>query len=177
VRVLNGINSGGQDGIDVSAWDAALECGIPTAGWMPKGFLTLSGPKPEYAARYQARETPSPDWPQRTNWNVRDTAVTLILTTHLFSPGTKATLRACREHRKPVITLWVYGREGNLVIAERYAENYERFLVESSLAASLAGPLRDTNGWLNVAGNRDQALYGPAKRWLVELFCQFQAPH
>ena len=35
--------SGGQTGADQAGWRAAEACGIPTGGWMPRGFLTEEG--------------------------------------------------------------------------------------------------------------------------------------
>ena len=33
--------------------------GVPTGGWMPKGFLTEDGPRPEFAEQYGAAEMPT----------------------------------------------------------------------------------------------------------------------
>jgi hypothetical protein len=46
--------SGGQTGADQAAWRAAKAHAIATGGWMPKGFLTEDGPRPEFAELYGA---------------------------------------------------------------------------------------------------------------------------
>jgi Circularly permutated YpsA SLOG family len=51
--------SGGQTGADQAGWRATEACGIPTGGWMPKGFLTEEGPLRWSANVYGAREMPT----------------------------------------------------------------------------------------------------------------------
>jgi hypothetical protein len=68
--------SGGQTGVDRAALDAALALGLPIGGWCPLGRRTEDGPVPD---RYPLRETPSADYAERTEWNVRDSDATLIL--------------------------------------------------------------------------------------------------
>ena len=69
--MLDKIISGGQTGADQAAWRAAEAFGVPTGGWMPEGFLTEDGPRPEFAERYGAaelpRETATPPGPNRTS--------------------------------------------------------------------------------------------------------------
>jgi hypothetical protein len=36
--MLEKIVTGGQSGADQAAWRVAQACGIPTGGWMPRGF-------------------------------------------------------------------------------------------------------------------------------------------
>ena len=63
--MLEKIVTGGQTGADQAGWRAAGACGIPTGGWMPKGFLTEDGPRPEFATLYDAREIPTTAYPPR----------------------------------------------------------------------------------------------------------------
>jgi hypothetical protein len=67
--MLKRVISGGQTGADQAGWRAARAIGIPTGGWMPKGFLTEDGPRPEFAELYGARETQSRSYPERTRRN------------------------------------------------------------------------------------------------------------
>ena len=60
------IVSGGQTGADRAALDWALEHSIPHDGWCPRGRLAEDGP---IEARYNLQETPSSNYPQRTEWN------------------------------------------------------------------------------------------------------------
>ena len=55
----------------------ALRHGFPHGGWCPAGRKSLDGPLP---ARYLLTETPSADYLQRTEWNVRDTDGTVVFT-------------------------------------------------------------------------------------------------
>ena len=68
------IISGGQTGADRAALDFAIQNGIPHGGWCPKGRNVEDGP---IDAKYQLQETPSSDYPQRTEWNVRDSDGTI----------------------------------------------------------------------------------------------------
>jgi hypothetical protein len=71
------IVSGGQTGVDRAALDVALELGMACGGWCPKGRRAEDG---VIHARYRLRESPSADSAERTEWNVRDSDGTLILT-------------------------------------------------------------------------------------------------
>jgi hypothetical protein len=73
---LTRIISGGQTGVDRGALDAAIELGLPHGGWCPLGRRSEDGP---IAAHYCLRETDSPDYPDRTERNVREGDATLIL--------------------------------------------------------------------------------------------------
>src|SRR5262245_51361441 len=79
-KVISKIVSGGQTGVDRAALDVALELGIPCGGWCPKGRLAEDGPIPE---RYPLKETTLRVYPQRTEWNVRDSDGTLVLAQHI----------------------------------------------------------------------------------------------
>ncbi|MGI8605082.1 MAG: YpsA SLOG family protein [Verrucomicrobiales bacterium] len=63
------IISGGQTGADRAALDWAIANGVPHGGWCPKGRLAEDGPIPD---RYQLTETPTANYLQRNEWNVRD---------------------------------------------------------------------------------------------------------
>ena len=43
----------------------------PTGGFVPKGFITEAGPRPDLAAEYGLEETNTPAYPERTERNVR----------------------------------------------------------------------------------------------------------
>lgn len=62
--------SGGQTGADQGALIAARSLGIETGGFMPRGFLTEDGPRPEFAALYGMQEHHSERYPPRTRANV-----------------------------------------------------------------------------------------------------------
>jgi hypothetical protein len=89
--LLECIVSGGQTGVDRAALDVALEVGIPCEGWCPRGRKAEDG---GIAARYPLQETPSARYAERTEWNVRDSDGTLILTAGPPVGGTALTI-AC----------------------------------------------------------------------------------
>ncbi len=96
------IVSGGQTGVDRAALQVAQELGIPCGGWCPRGRRAEDGPIP---SRYPLRETPSSAYPQRTEWNVRDSDGTLVLTTGRADRGTGLTLALATRLHKPCLRL------------------------------------------------------------------------
>ena len=96
------IVSGGQTGVDRAALDAALELGMPCGGWCPQGRAAEDGPIDE---RYPLRETPSADYAQRTEWNVRDSDGTLVLTRGAPNGGTAQTIDMAAQLGKPRLVL------------------------------------------------------------------------
>jgi len=97
--VIRKIVSGGQTGVDRAALDAAIALNIPCGGWCPQGRLAEDGP---IDAKYPLMETPSADYAQRTEWNVRDSDGTLILTVGEPTGGTAFTLHMAEKHGKPI---------------------------------------------------------------------------
>jgi hypothetical protein len=71
---------------------------VAAGGWCPRGRRAEDG---AIDARYPLDETPSEDYLQRTEWNVRDSDGTLIVARRPLSGGTAATARFARQHRKP----------------------------------------------------------------------------
>jgi len=88
--------------VDRAALDTALLLGIPSGGWCPRGRKAEDGP---IDARYPLRETPSADYPERTEWNVRDSDGTLVLTRGRPSGGTAFTIALARRHGRPLLVL------------------------------------------------------------------------
>lgn len=97
------IISGGQTGADRAALDWAIAHGIPHGGWCPKGRIAEDGVIQD---TYRLREATSPEYPERTLWNIRDSDATLILS---ISPdltgGSKRTLNYAIELGKPHLHL------------------------------------------------------------------------
>ena len=128
------IVSGGQTGADRAALDFAIECEILHGGWCPKGRRAEDG---EIDARYQLQESPSTNYLQRTEWNVRDTDGTVIFTMnpHL-SGGSKKTAEFAKKHHKPWLHLF-HTEPLNTVV-----ESLQQFIQEHDIKI------------LNVAGTR-----------------------
>lgn len=96
------ILSGGQTGVDRAALVVALELGLSCGGWCPKERKAEDGTIP---AKYQLEETPSADYRQRTEWNVRDSDGTLILTVGPVSGGTALTAEFAKKHDRPCLVI------------------------------------------------------------------------
>lgn len=98
--MVSKIISGGQTGVDRAALDVALERGIDCGGWCPQGRRAEDG---RIDDRYPLRETPWDGYPQRTEWNVRDSDGTLILTRGQPDRGTALTVRLAQQRKKPYL--------------------------------------------------------------------------
>lgn len=128
--------SGGQTGADLAGLDWAMSRGLAYGGWCPKGRKTEEGPLPE---RYVLAETPSASYLQRTEWNVRDSDVTLIFTlTDKLDGGSKSTAGFAERLGKP----WLHVRRG---VHPKYVA---RFLHKHQVRV------------LNVAGKRESSAPG-----------------
>src|SRR2546427_6307764 len=92
--------SGGQTGVDRAALDVALELGVPAGGWCPKGRKAEDG---SLAPRYPLTETPSEGYWQRTEWNVRDSDGTLVLTRRAPTEGAAYTNEVAKKPGKPCL--------------------------------------------------------------------------
>lgn len=114
------IVSGGQTGVDRAALDVAIELGIPCGGWCPQGRLAEDGVIP---ARYPLAETPSPDYEQRTEWNVRDSDGTLVLTLGEPTGGTAFTVELAQKHRKPHLVVFLDARTNLQSVSDWIASN------------------------------------------------------
>jgi hypothetical protein len=147
VQVISRIVSGGQTGVDRAALDAARELGFLCGGWCPRGRRAEDGPIP---AGYPLRETPSEDYAQRTEWNVRDSDGTLVLTRGRPTGGTALTLALARRLGRPLLVLDLDARpEPRAVRAWSEAEGVAT---------------------LNVAGPRESqqpGIHAQARRFLV----------
>lgn len=97
------IVSGCQTGADRAALDWAIENHVEHGGWCPRGRLSEDGTIP---AQYQLKETPSAEYPQRTEWNVRDSDATVIFSlTNKLSHGSKKTATLATKLGKPLLHL------------------------------------------------------------------------
>lgn len=97
------IISGGQTGADRAALDFAIKHGIPHGGWCPKGRRALDG---TLDAKYQLKETPSDDYLQRNEWNVRDSDATVVFTlAEKITGGSLKTVEFTKKLGKPLLHL------------------------------------------------------------------------
>jgi putative molybdenum carrier protein len=131
------IVSGGQTGADRAALDWAIANGVEHGGWCPRGRKAEDG---AIARRYRLRETPSDRYSQRTEWNVRDSDGTVILS--LGDPltgGSKRTAELAEQYGKP----WLHvSRRSNGGDA---ADRLRRFMAETGIRVlNVAGPRAST---------------------------------
>ena len=100
--MIERVVSGGQTGVDRAALDVALKLGIPCGGWCPRGRRAEDGP---LKGIYPLQETPSSDYTQRTQWNVRDSDGTVVLYKSSLSGGSALTVELAKEHNKPCLVI------------------------------------------------------------------------
>ena len=113
--MIERIVAGGQTGVDRGGLDAGLETGVPIGGWCPLGRRAEDGKIPE---RYPLEETPSHDYRERTEWNVRDSDGTLILARgQRLTGGTALTADLAKRYEKPlhVVDLWTQEGPGPVI--------------------------------------------------------------
>lgn len=142
------IVSGGQTGADRAALDFALAHNIPHGGWCPQGRRAEDGPIPQ---RYRLCETPSRDYSQRTEWNVRDSDATVLFTINQRMRGGTALTRDLAD-RLGRLWLHLVGHPANsasdatalpdIVTVQGAANRLLKFIAENRIAR------------LNVAGSR-----------------------
>lgn len=135
--MVSRVVSGGQTGVDRAALDGALALGIPCGGWCPRGRRAEDG---RIDMRYPLQETPSRDYAERTEWNVRDADGTLILTRGAPQGGTALTLEIARRLGRPALVLDL--------AAARNAGTVRDWLAREGIRV------------LNVAGPRESAAPG-----------------
>ena len=156
-KYLRKVISGGQTGADVAGVTAAAACGLETGGWMPKGFKTLAGNKPQWAECFNMKEHSSSSYKERTWDNVRDSDATIRLATKFNSAGEKCTLNAIEALDKPHLDV--------------------------DMNEPL--PVQDVVKWirqhkiktLNIAGNSEKSSSGIEQRvvdYLIEVFQKFE---
>jgi hypothetical protein len=128
--MLKKVVSGGQTGVDRAALDAALALHVPCGGWCPRGRLAEDGP---IDRRYPLAETPEEDYAVRTEWNVRDSDGTLVLTHGRPSGGTALTIAVARRLGRPLLVLDLAGAPAPAA-ARRWVE------AEGIAVLNVAGP-------------------------------------
>jgi len=149
---LRRVISGGQLGADRAALDVAISYGLAHGGWCPRNRL-CEDPLP-IPLHYELQETPSQDYLQRTEWNVRDSDGTVIFTRGpKLGRGSRLTLKIADKLGKPCL---------------------HANLLQPSVSASVADFIRfHSIATLNVAGTRlskDPDIDRAVRLCLVEVF-------
>ena len=127
------IISGGQTGADRAALDWAIRRGIPHGGWCPKGRKAEDGTIDQ---RYNLVETPSEDYSQRTEWNVRDSDGTAVFSIQkVLRGGSLLTVEFAASYNKPVIHLRQQDEQAN------HAQELRSFIAKFGVSVlNIAGP-------------------------------------
>lgn len=128
--MIERIISGGQTGVDRAALDVALELGIPTGGWCPRGRRAEDG---RISGQYPLRECTSRNYAVRTRLNVADSDGTLILCRGMLSGGTALTTSEAQRQGRPVLVVDLCQEFDCGPVEEWVAENRIRVL-------NVAGP-------------------------------------
>ncbi len=135
------IISGGQTGVDRAALDWAIQHDIPHGGWCPRGRRAEDGTIPE---KYQLEETPSDEYAQRTEWNVRDSDITLIFADSLpLTGGTLLTKELAERYHKPC---HVQLNEENSVLLMSFLQKHQPQTL--NIAGPRASAAPDIGAWV-----------------------------
>jgi len=146
---LKKIISGGQTGADQGGLVAGKKLLLETGGTAPFNWMTDNGPLPELEQQFGLVAGPYDRaiYPIRTKRNVEDSDGT-VLFGRMHSPGSKLTIRFCKDLGKP------YTVNANSRVLKRFVE------------------INDIQT-LNVAGNRESRNPGitmSTTKTLVEAF-------
>lgn len=153
---LEKIVSGGQTGVDRAALDVALALGMNCGGWCPHGRQAEDG---TIAPMYPLQETPLGDYAQRTEWNVRDSDGTLILTRGQPVGGTALTLAFTTQGNKPCLVI---------DLLERCTQSVYEWLQHHGIKV------------LNIAGPRESqqpGIYAEAVIFLEQVLDEWRGPY
>lgn len=130
------IISGGQTGADQGGLAAAKHLHLATGGYMPRGFRTEAGPRPDMHHLYGMYEHTSSSYMPRTRLNVVNSHGTFIFGDPT-SAGSRLTIETCQIYKRPFYVV----RWPELVIdKEMFLQWLKTYMIEI----------------LNVAGNREE---------------------
>jgi hypothetical protein len=137
------IISGFQTGADIAGIRAAKDCLLETGGYMPKGYKTEKGNKPEYKS-YGALEHSNHDYLGRTLKNVLSSDATIIFD-YQASSGSKKTKYYCSVNDKP----YLYLNKSKIDSKE-----IEKIIYDFIISYNI----------INIAGNRESVASGIEKK-------------
>ncbi len=137
------ICSGGQNGSDLAALEAAKLVGFPTGGCMPKGFLNHDGQNLHFAALYGVTEHSSPKYPPRTYENAKNSDATLRFAVDFSTAGELCTLKAIRQYDKLFLDVQMK-KDENVEPNPKSVDFIVKWIVDNKIKV------------LNVAGNSNK---------------------
>ena len=158
--MLQKIVSGGQTGVDRAALDVAIalsnELGISVGGYCPKGRIAEDG---IIADKYPLTETTTSSYTQRTEWNVKHSDGTLILSCGKLTKGTALTLKFAKQRQKPFFIVDLSQDTTNIYL------DIISWLTNNQIAT------------LNIAGSRESSspsIYKEAYSFLEKLLLEIK---
>ena len=101
--MIQKVITGGQAGVERSAWSAARRAGLATGGYMAAGFVAEDGPQPRLAATFGAIEFRMDD-ARRTRANLRHVDG-LLWFGAADLPHARDVFAACGEVGKPFLAV------------------------------------------------------------------------
>lgn len=126
------IVTGGQTGVDRAALDTALTLFLPVRGWCPFGRLAEDGKIPLI---YPLQETTSTEYAIRTEWNVRDSDATIILSYGQLGGGTKLTVELAQKYHRPSLII------NAPTYSDRDKTNFQKWIKDYHIRIlNIAGP-------------------------------------
>jgi hypothetical protein len=162
------IISGGQSGVDRAALDVAIERDMEWGGWCPKGGWAEDFPNPPGLLPHypHLRETPEPHPLQRTEWNVRDSDATLVITDDKglqVSIGTQRAHHYAHQHAQPLLMVDATDPDAPARAATWLQAQVKRF--GADLTLGIGGP-RESEA---------PGIYGHAKAFVAALLVRVGA--
>jgi hypothetical protein len=103
--MLKKILTGSESGSDQAAWRAANTFGVAVGGWMPEGFPTADGPRPEFAQQYGTTELPTDNRIASIEQNIHDSDATLWFG-ETTTEDAQTTVAACHRLGKPCMLIY-----------------------------------------------------------------------
>jgi putative molybdenum carrier protein len=147
---LEQVISGGQIGADIAGVRAAKAAGILTGGYMPVGWITYEGLRPEYEEEFGMKQCLLGSYKTRTWENVKHSDGTMRFAYRWFSPGERCTKNALEAYGKPSMDIPPANPPKPRVAALWLRDRGIRVL--------------------NVAGNADYHLEAFVEEYLTEVF-------
>lgn len=156
------IISGDQTGVDQAGLRAARRCNIPTGGWVPRDFMTETGPEPDLPRSFNCKPCISRGYRARTILNVRDSDMTILMIgagrgPQGFSIGPYLTFDVCQSLRRPVTHV-------------HFTSTFHPLAKPESTAAFITA---NSPSVINIAGNRESSFPGigaAVEEYLAEVF-------
>ena len=140
---------GGQTGADRTALDWAIWHDIPHEGWCPKGRKAEDG---SIGSKYLLKETPTSTFPQRTEWNVRDSDGTVIFSlAPALTGGSKKTAAFAIKLKKPWLHIYRDGQYDAAEVLLRFISDHRIKILNIAGPRASKEPQRDYSSSFSLA--------------------------